>query len=148
MTNHRRSTLIACAVAAAAISAAPATAAPNVSGTLAIKAPTCSKTAKASVALTAKPSAGSTVVWILVARQYPPTSPGDLILNKVYLGPASASAAALPEAGVTRRETVKVPVSTQLEFVAMFADGTTSIEKKRKFKTAKCPKPKKPAYTG
>ena len=148
MTNHRRSTLIACAVAAAAISAAPATAAPNASGTLAIKAPTCSKTARASITLIAKPDATSLVSGISLMKKFPPRSPSDIIFQKAYGVPASAGAAALPGTGVTRRETVKVAVGTQFVFVAGFVNGVSGDSKTLKFKIAKCPKPKKPAYTG
>ena len=139
MTNHRRSTLIACAVAVAAMSAAPATAAPTASGTLAVKAPTCSKTARASVTLIAKPDPTSLVSVMLVLKK---------IFRMNYGVPASTSAAALPGTGVTRRETAKVPVGTQLVFLAGFVNDVSGGSKTLKFKIAKCPKPKKPAYTG
>jgi hypothetical protein len=153
MKKHISVTSLALAAAAAMLAVPAGASAATTSAKATVTVPKCAKGATAKVVVTIKPNSTSAVVEMLVATKFPPTSPSDEpIFDKEYQAYGRLArpnqSAGFPGTGVTRRETVTVPVGKRFLAVGVaFVPGAPAFYAQKSFIVPKCQKAK-PKFTG
>jgi hypothetical protein len=121
-------------------------------GTLSVSKPTCSKTAKASVTVSAKPSAsvaGAGVAALTISKKSGlPGAPGPNVIADATYWLSPKPGQMLFVAGKTRSLTASVPAGVVVYGLVGFFTSGGYDPQSHSFMVPKCPKPKKPVFTG